>query len=337
MRPLTYTRAESAPEAVRMGSVPAASHVTAPVQYLGGGTQLLDLAKLDVMRPETLVDITRITDPRMTAIEATPAGLRLGALVTMRHAAEHPAIVRDYPVLSESLWKGASQQIRNMGRLGGNVLQRTRCEYFRDTSWRCNKRDPGSGCDALEGINRWHAVLGVSDHCIASYPGDWAIGMIALDATVDILGAKGPRTIRFADLHREPGNTPHIETSLAPGDLIVSFHVPAGPWTRRSLYLKVRDRESYEFGLATAAVALDMDGDTVRHARIAIGGPVARPWRAATAEAALTGKPLTEANAEAAAKTIFAHARPREHNAFRVPLAEATLVRALLQAKEMRA
>ena len=217
MRPLTYVRASTPPEAVRMGSVPAPSHETSPIQYLGGGTQLLDLAKLDVIRPTELVDITRIADPRMTRIEATPEGLRLGALVTMRHAAEHPAVVRDYPVLSESLWKGASQQIRNMGRLGGNVLQRTRCEYFRDTSWRCNKRQPGSGCDALDGINRWHAVLGVSDHCIASYPGDWAIGMIALDASVDILGVKGPRTIRFADLHREPGDTPHIETNSGAG------------------------------------------------------------------------------------------------------------------------
>ena len=336
MRPIAYARAASAQDAVRMGSVSAVSHTAAPVQYLGGGTQLLDLMKLDAWRPETLIDITRIADPRMHAIEAGPDGLRLGSLVTMRAAAEHPAIVRDYPVVSEALWKGASQQIRNMGRLGGNVLQRTRCEYFRDTSWRCNKRDPGSGCDALDGVNRWHAVLGVSDHCIASYPGDWAISLVALDATVDVLGAAGPRTIRFADLHREPGDTPHIETSLAPGDLIISFHVPAGPWTRRSRYVKVRDRESYEYGLATAAVALDLDGDIVRAARIGIGGPVARPWRAAAAEAMLTGKPLTEANATAAAETLFHGARPREHNAFRVPLGQATLVRALMEVKEMR-
>ena len=335
MRPITYARARTQREAVQMAAVPAPSQVAAPVQYLGGGTQLLDLAKLDVMRPERLVDITRIDDPRMRAIEATPQGLRFGSLVTMRQAAEHPAVVRDYPVVSESLWKGASQQIRNMGRLGGNMLQRTRCAYFRDTQWRCNKREPGSGCDALEGVNRWNAVLGVSDQCIASYPGDWGISLVALDATVDVLGASGPRTIRFADLHREPGSTPHIETTLRPGDLITSVFVPAGPWTRRSLYLKVRDRESYEFGLATVAVALDLDGETVRAARLGLGGPVAKPWRLAAVEAALTGKPLTEANAAAAAELAFAGARAREHNAFRIPLGKATIVRALMAAKEL--
>ena len=335
MRPITYARARTQREAVQMAAVSASSQVAAPVQYLGGGTQLLDLAKLDVMRPERLVDITRIDDPRMRAIEATPQGLRLGSLVTMRQAAEHPAVVRDYPVVSESLWKGASQQIRNMGRLGGNMLQRTRCAYFRDTQWRCNKREPGSGCDALDGVNRWNAVLGVSDQCIASYPGDWGISLVALDATVDVLGASGPRTIRFADLHREPGSTPHVETALRPGDLITSIFVPAGPWTRRSLYLKVRDRESYEFGLATVAVALDLDGETVRAARLGLGGPVAKPWRLATVEAALAGKPLTEATATAAAELAFEGARAREHNAFRIPLGKATIVRALMAAKEM--
>lgn len=336
MRPVTYTRATSAAGAVRMGAVAGASHVGAPVQYLGGGTQLLDLMKLDVMRPVRLVDITRLDDPRMTTIEAGARGLRLGALVTMRQAAEHPAVKRDYPVVSQSLWLAASQQLRNMGRLGGNVLQRTRCEYFRDTSWPCNKREPGTGCSALDGVNRWHAVLGTSEQCIASYPGDWATALIALDATVDVLGPRGPRTIAFAQLHRPPGATPHIETTLAPGDLIVSFFVPAGPHTRRSTYVKVRDRESYEFGLATAAVALDMDGETVRAARIGLGGPVAHPWRARNVEAALAGKPLTEANATAAAELAFAGARPREHNAFRIPLGKATIVRALMQAKSMR-
>lgn len=340
MRPITYARPTSAAEAVRIGTVAGSlsaetAHIRAPVQYLGGGTQLLDLMKLDVMRPTELVDITRLEDKRMHAVDVTPEGVRRGALVTMRHAAEHPAIVRDYPVVSQSLWLAASQQLRNMGRLAGTVLQRTRCEYFRDTSWPCNKRDPGSGCSAIGGQNRWHAVLGTSEQCIASYPGDWATSLIAWDATVDILGAKGPRTIRFADLHRLPGNTSHIETDLVPGDLITAFFIPAGAHTRRSLYVKVRDRESYEYGLATAAVALDLDGDTVRAARIGIGGPVAKPWRAHAAEAALQGKPLTEANAQAAAKTVFTDARPREHNAFRIPLAEATLVRALMQAKQL--
>lgn len=311
------------------------SHAAAPVQFLGGGTQLLDLAKLDVIRPERLVDITRINDPHMGSIEATPQGLRLGALVTMRQAAQHPVVVRDYPVVSESLWKGASQQIRNMGRLGGNMLQRTRCAYFRDAQWRCNKREPSAGCDALQGVNRWNAVLGVSGQCIASYPGDWGISLVALDATVDVLGAQGARTIRFADLHREPGDTPHIETTLRPGELVTSVFIPAGPWTRRSLYMKVRDRESYEFGLATVAVALDLDGEVVRAVRLGLGGPVSKPWRLSEVEAALTGKLLTEAAAAAAAGLAFAGAQPREHNAFRIPLGKATIVRALMAAKEL--
>ena len=336
MRPITYRRAADAQAALRMAAGAAPSHQMAPVQYLGGGTQLLDLAKLDVMRFERLVDITQIGDPRLRAIDARADGLHLGALVTMRQAAEHPSVIRDYPVVSESLWKAASQQIRNMGTLGGNVLQRTRCSYFRDVQWRCNKREPGSGCDALDGINRWHAVLGTSNQCIASYPGDWAISLMALDATVDVVGEAGARTVCFADLHREPGDTPHVETTLKPGELITGFFVPAGPWTRRSHYLKVRDRDSYEFALASAAVALDMQGDSVRQARIGLGGPVSRPWRLHAVEAALAGKPLTEENAAAAAELAFDAARPLEHNAFRIPLGKATIVRALMAAKEMQ-
>ncbi|RWI50289.1 MAG: xanthine dehydrogenase family protein subunit M [Mesorhizobium sp.] len=336
LRPISYTRANTPAEAVQMGAVSTPGEAAARVQFLGGGTQLLDLAKLDVIRPERLVDITRITDPVMTGIRRDANGLRLGALVTMREAAEHPDVMRDYPVMSESLWMGASQQIRNMGRLGGNVLQRTRCSYYRDTQWRCNKREPGSGCDALEGHNRWHAVLGTSETCIASYPGDWAVSLVALGATVDVLGQDGPRTMPFSDLHRDPGETPHLETNLRPGELITSFFVPAGPWTRRSLYVKVRDRASYEFGLATVACALDLDGEIVRAARLGLGGPVTRPWRLTGVEAALVGLPLNEANAAAAAELAFVGALPREHNAFRIPLAKATIVRALMAAKEIR-
>lgn len=340
MRPFTYQMARDAAAAVQAAGEAGAdgaagAHVTAPVQFLGGGTTLVDLMKLDVMRPTQLVDITRLSDPRLRTIEATASGLRIGALATMRQVAEHPAVVRDYPVLSEALWKAASQQLRNMATVGGNVLQRTRCAYFRDTSWPCNKREPGSGCAAMDGMNRWHAVLGVSDQCIASYPGDWATALVALDATVETLRPAGPRTLRFADLHTLPGRTPHVETRLAAGELITGFTVPAGPYTRRSLYLKVRDRESYEFALASAAVALDLAGGTVRQARIAIGGPVAVPWRSREAEAALQGRPLTEATATAAAQAAFAGATPREHNAFRVPLGRQTLVRALLQAGAM--
>lgn len=335
MRPFTYAYATEPKAAVAAAAGGTAPATRTPVQFLAGGTTLVDLMKLDVMQPTQLVDITRITEPSMRSIEVTPQGLRIGALATMRQVADHPAVRRDYPMVSEALWLAASPQIRNMARVGGNVLQRTRCAYFRDPSWPCNKREPGSGCPALEGQNRWHAVLGMSDQCIASYPGDWAIALVALDASVQTLAASGPRTLRFADLHRPPGSTPHIETSLAPGELITGFTIPAGPHTRRSLYLKVRDRESYEFALASAAVAMDLRGDTVTAVRIGLGGPVAVPWRAREAEAELTGKPLTEANALAAARTAFRDAQAREHNAFRIPLGQQTLVRALLQAQSM--
>jgi len=331
MRPFTHTFAADAAGAVQA----VASGSAGSVHFLAGGTTLVDLMKLDVMRPAQLVDITRIAAPQWRAIKVSPQGVSIGALATMRQVADHAGIRRDYPVLAESLQLAASQQLRNMARVGGNVLQRTRCAYFRDTSWPCNKREPGTGCSAMEGENRWQAVLGTSDQCIASYPGDWATALVALDATVQVLGRSGARTLPFAQLHRLPGNTPHIETSLAPGDLITGFQIPAGPHTRRSLYLKVRDRESYEFALASAAVALDMDGDTVRQVRIGLGGPVAVPWRAPEAEALLTGKPLNEASATAAARAAFAAAQPREHNAFRIPLGQQTLVRALLQAKTM--
>jgi len=337
MRPFVYTRAGDAEAAVRAAAAtPADAHVRSSVQYLGGGTTLLDLMKLDVMRPGRVVDISRIDDARLRAIEVGGERIRIGALATMSEVADHPGVRREAPVLADALWLAASPQLRNMAFVGGNVLQRTRCAYFRDTSWPCNKREPGTGCSALEGVNRWHAVLGASDRCIASYPGDWAIALVALDAVVEVLGATGARTLRFAELHRLPGETPHIETSLAPGDLITAFSIPAGPWTRRSLYLKVRDRDSYEFALASAAVALELDGDTVREVRIGLGGPVAVPWRAREAEAALQGQALTEANATKAAAAAFANARPREHNAFRIPLGQQTLVRALLQAKTLR-
>ena len=337
MRPFAFSFATDPQAAVRAAAGTPASEPAnrAPTQFLAGGTTMLDLMKLDVMRPTHLVDITRLAGPRLRAIEATSTGLYIGALATMRQVADHAAIRRDYPVLSESMYLAASQQIRNMAFVGGNVLQRTRCAYFRNTSWPCNKRNPGTGCSALDGENRWHAVLGTSEQCIASYPGDWGTALIALDAEVETLAESGPRTLRFAALHLPPGNTPHVETSLAPGELITGFVVPAGAYTRRSLYLKVRDRESYEFGLASAAVALALDGDTVRQVRIGLGGPVAVPWRAREAEAMLIGKPLTEAAAEAAARAAFAGAKPRQHNAFRVPLGQQTLVRALLQAKTM--
>ena len=331
MRPFAYARADEA-----QAAVDAAARAGAAARFLGGGTTLLDLMKLDVERPGTLVDVTPADAGELGRIEAGADRLRLGALVRMADAAEHDAVLRDYPVLAQSLALAASQQLRTMARLGGNVLQRTRCAYFRDPSWAaCNKRVPGSGCAALAGFNRLHAVLGTSGACIASYPGDFAQGLIALDASVEVLGPDGSRTFPFAELHREPGDRPEAETTLKPGELITAFTVPAAAWTRRSLYLKVRDRESYAFALASAAVALDLDGETVREARIALGGVATVPWRARAAEAVLRGRRLDEAAAREAAEAAFSGAEPRAHNAFKVPLGRETVVRALLAARAL--
>ncbi len=339
MRPITVERAVDAAAVQRLaGSFPPdAAHIQSPTQYLGGGTTLLDLMKLDVMRPDRLVDIAGLRGT-YGAITADAAGLRLGALARMSAAADHPAVRRDYPALSDALRLAASPQIRNMATLGGNVLQRTRCSYFRDASWAaCNKRQPGSGCAAIGGVTRLLAVLGVSEHCIAHYPGDFAIPLVALGAEVDVLGPDGAaRSIGFEDLHRLPGDAPHIETTLRPGELITGFSVPAAPWTRRSLYLKVRDRESYAFALASAAVALDLRPDgTVAAARVGLGGLAAKPWRSHEAEAALTGQRLDERTAQAAAERAFAGAVTHGDNAFKPELGRRTLVRALLQAAEM--
>jgi xanthine dehydrogenase YagS FAD-binding subunit len=338
MRAFVYDRASSDVTAIRaaLAFAPLPSvQGRAPVEYLAGGTTLIDLMKLDVVRPAKVVDLGALAGAH-DAISVSTDGVRLGAMVKMAAAADHPEIVRNYPVVAQSLQLAASAQLRNMATLGGNVLQRTRCAYFRDTAWTaCNKRDPGSGCAAIDGVNRQHAILGGGPDCIATYPGDFAQSLIALDATVNIVGSSGARTMPFSDLHRLPAATPNVETVLAPGDLITGFNVPAGPWTRRSLYLKVRDRQSYEFALASAAVAIEMDGSKVREARIALGGVATVPWRSREAEDVLAGKTLTEDTAQAAARAAFANARPRGHNAFKVALGQSTLVRALLQVAGM--
>jgi len=337
MRPFAYSRPDDVATAVRMATPPmpkAIAPTSAPAQFIAGGTLILDLMKLDTMRPERLVDINGLA-PALGAIQSGPHALRLGALVRMSQLADDATVNRDYPVIAQTMQLAAAAQLRNMASLGGNVLQRTRCQYFRDPSWQqCNKRHPGSGCAALGGVNRKHAVLGVSDTCIAEYPGDFAQALVALGASVETQGPAGARTIPFERLHRGP-DTPDVETVLNPGELITGFVVPAGPWTRRSAYLKVRDRQSYAFALASAAVALDMDGDTVREARIGLGGVAYRPWRAHEAEAALKGKRLDAATATAAARAAFAGARPHEHNAYKVDLGQRTLVRALLQVGRM--
>ncbi|MGH6985793.1 MAG: FAD binding domain-containing protein [Caulobacteraceae bacterium] len=337
MRPFTYQRANDPAEAVRLAGEGRGPPTLAPVQFLAGGTTLIDLMKLDVMAPSTLVDLNGL-DGSLREIRADAQGLRLGAMVRMAEAAEHEAVARDYPVIAQSLLLAASPQIRNMASLGGNVLQRTRCEYFRFTDFpACNKRAPGSGCGALTGVDRKLAVLGVSDACIASYPGDFANALAALRAEVEIAGPGGARRMAFDKLHRLPGETPHLETTLAPGDLIVGFFVPAGPWTRRSLFVKVRDRQSYEFALASAAVALHLEAGEVRAARIALGGLAARPWRSREAEAALEGQTLSEETARAAAEAALLGASPSGGVSYKIELGKRTLVRALLAAGALEA
>jgi xanthine dehydrogenase YagS FAD-binding subunit len=335
MRAFSYRRARDAAEASRAVAGQRNGPATAAaVQFIAGGTTMLDLMKLDTARPQQLVDIGDLR-ARSDYIRIDERGLHLGALTRMQRVAEDPMINRLYPLIAQTMRLAASPQIRNMATLGGNVLQRSRCNYFRNSGWaKCNKRDPGSGCSAIDGVNRKHAVLGVSEHCISAYPGDFAQALVALDATVEILAPAGARTLRFESLHLGPEHS-ELETALLPGDLITGFVVPSGPWTQRSTYVKVRDRESYEFALASAAVALHLDGSRVLAARVGLGGVAYKPWRAHEAEAVLIGRTLDEASAEAAARAAFAAAITREDNAFKVELGRRTLVRALLQAQAM--
>lgn len=326
MRPIHYERAADTSAALGLAAPDAV--------YFAGGTQLLDLMKLDVMTPGTLIDINPL-QAEHGHIASDRSGLILGSLVRMSAAADHPALAHDYPVLRDALQQAASARLRNMATLAGNILQRTRCNYFRDTSWHaCNKRNPGSGCAAITGVNRRLAVLGVSEHCIAHYPGDFAVALVALGAEIDLIAPDGTRrSLPLADLHRAWSDTPHIETNLAPGELIAAIRVPPGPWTRRSLYRKVRDRESYDFALASAAVALDLAPDgTVREARVGLGGLASKPWRSGEAEDVLRGRRLDEGQATRAAEAAFAGALTHGGNAFKPDLGRRTLVRALLEA-----
>jgi xanthine dehydrogenase YagS FAD-binding subunit len=305
----------------------------AAVQPLAGGTTLIDLMKLDVMRPQALVDINPLAGA-WSEINLDGGNLRLGTLARMSDVAAHPQVQRDYPVIADTLKLAASPQLRNMATLGGNVLQRTRCSYFRDVSYAaCNKRNPGSGCAAMDGVNRMHAVLGTSEQCIATYPGDFAQAMIALDAAVEIAGKSGARTVPFAQLHKRPGDTPHVETTLAPGELISGFIVN-GRWPR-SVYLKARDRQSYEFALSSAAVALDVQDGIISDARLALGGVATVPWRAREAEALLKGLKFDAGIAGRVAEAAFAGAKTREHNAFKVDLGKRVVARALHKAATM--
>ena len=326
MNSFDYIAAADVDGAVRLASSPT-------TKVIAGGTTLVDLMKLGVEHPTRLVDINMLSrrDPSLSAVTELPGGgLRLGALARMSDVAWHDQVRQRYPLVSQSLLLAASGQLRNMATIGGNVLQRTRCPYFRDTATACNKRQPGSGCAAMTGFNRTHAILGGSEQCIATHPSDLAVALTALDAQVHVRGSTA-RTIPFGELHVLPGAHPEHETSLKPGELVTFIDLPALPFAKRSLYYKVRDRQSYAFALASAAVALDLSGDTIRSARIALGGVGTKPWRSHEAEHALVGNRPTEATFRAAAQAALANAQPHKDNGFKTELAKRTLVRALTE------
>jgi len=320
MHPFQFIRTTDTATAIRQAA-------TKSVKFIAGGTNLVDLMKLDIEQPTALIDINGLG---LKKVEVSPDNrIRIGALVTNSDLAWHPEIKRRFPVLSEALLSGASPQLRNMATTGGNMLQRTRCYYFYDPAFPCNKRIPGSGCPAIDGYNRNHAVLGASDKCIATHPSDMCVALAALDPLVFLQGPGGRRTIPFHQLHRLPGETPHVENSLQPGELILGIELPDLPFATRSHYLKVRDRASYEFALASAAVVLDSNNGTIRQARIALGGVGTKPWRSREAEEALTNAPANESSYRRAAEAALHAAKPQHHNAFKIELAKRTLVRAL--------
>ncbi|MBL1078756.1 xanthine dehydrogenase family protein subunit M [Nocardia sp. 2] len=322
MKPLAYARPTSLEQAV--------STVTSrpDTVFLAGGTTLVDMLRIGAMEPANVVDITWLP---LGGIEHTAAGgLRIGALAKMSEVAAEAGVRERYPFLSVALWKGASAQLRNMATMGGNLMQKVRCAYFRETERACNKRDPGAGCAAMDGIHRGHAILGTSPMCFATHPSDVAIPLVALDATVTVWGPRGERTIDFDDFFLLPGTTPHLEHPIAADELITRIDVPPLPFARNSHYLKVRDRESYEFALTSAAVAMNVADGTVVDVRIGLGGIATKPWRARTAESLLLGKSATPANfAKAAAAELEAADTSHPMNVFKVELAQRTLVRAL--------
>jgi xanthine dehydrogenase YagS FAD-binding subunit len=319
MKPFTYLRAADEQAALTAGAAPTAA-------FLAGGTTLVDLMRLEVMQPDALVDLARLS----AAIEPHGDGVRLGALAKNSDVAHHALIAERYPVLSEALLAGASPQVRNMATVGGNLLQRTRCPYFRDPGVAaCNKRAPGSGCAALEGYTRSHAILGTSPHCIATHPSDMCVALVALDAVVHVRGAQGERDVPIADFHPLPGERPHVESVLAHGELITHVDLPATPFARRSAYVKLRDRAAFAFALASAAVALELKGGTIAACRIALGGVASKPWRARAAEDVLVGRPASAAGFAKAAEAALAGAEPRRDNRFKIELCKRAIVRAL--------
>ena len=325
MLPFALGKAHSADEAIAAAA--------AGGRYIAGGTTLIDLMREEVERPERLIDINALP---LGGVRVEGGGdLVIGALARMAEVAAHPDVLRLQPLIAESLIEGASPQLRNMASIGGNLLQRVRCPYFRMLDAGCNKRTPGSGCAAIDGLNAGHAILGTSDHCVATHPSDLAVALVALDATMRVRGPQGERSLPVEELYRLPGDTPHLEHTLLPGELIVEVRVPGGARSRRARYLKVRDRASYEFALVSAAVALDVEGGVIRSARIAAGGVGTRPWRMRACEELLVGRPPERKAFEAAAEVAVQGARPLQHNRYKVELLPRTIVRALDMAGEI--
>jgi xanthine dehydrogenase YagS FAD-binding subunit len=319
-----YSRAETVAEAVRqIAADPAA-------KFIAGGTNLIDLMKEEVERPSRLIDISRL--PLKTVDEMADGGLRIGALVPNSDLAYHPLIAQRYPILASAILAGASAQLRNMASTGGNLVQRTRCYYFYDTATPCNKREPGSGCSALTGLNRMHAILGASDSCIATHPSDMCVALAALDATVRVAGRAGERAIAFADFHRLPGNAPQRDTNLLPDELVIAIELPARGFATNYTYLKIRDRLSYAFALVSIAAALELDGGAIKEARLALGGVAHKPWRDPAAEAALRGQPADAGVYAHAADLLLRNAKGYAHNSFKIDLARRGIIRALTQA-----
>jgi xanthine dehydrogenase YagS FAD-binding subunit len=319
-----YARAANVADAVRqIAADPKA-------KFIAGGTNLIDLMKEEVERPSRLIDISRL--PLTNVEETSEGGVRIGALVPNSDLAYHPLIAQRYPILASAIVAGASAQLRNMASTGGNLLQRTRCYYFYDIATPCNKREPGSGCSAINGVNRMHAILGTSESCIATHPSDMCVALAALEAKVHVAGPRGERAIAFADFHRLPGDAPQRDTNLEPNEIVTAIELPAEGFAKNYTYLKIRDRLSYAFALVSVAAALELDGKTIKEARLALGGVAHKPWRDANAEASLRGQPASRDSFTGAAEALLRTARGYAHNTFKIDLARRSIVRALSQA-----
>ncbi|KKB64409.1 FAD-binding molybdopterin dehydrogenase [Robbsia andropogonis] len=332
MRTFSFNRPADATAAIHAAARSATAQQGATVRFLAGGTTLIDLMKLDVEQPHELVDLNRLgsSDPRFNQVtQRTDGALVIGAMVRNAELAHHPIVQRSYPVLSQALLSGASAQLRNMASTGGNLLQRTRCMYFRDTTMPCNKRVPGSGCAARNGANRMMAILGTSAQCIASNPSDMNVALVALGATVVIRGPQREREVPMDQFHLLPGDTPSQETVLQPGELVTAVVLPPPLTGTKSIYLKLRDRASYEFALASTAAIVALDGDRIRFARVAMGGVGTKPWHAVEAERVLNNAPVSDATFAAAADAVLVHAQPQSQNGFKVEMARRCLIHAL--------